>query len=148
MSEWSEKRIPMVARVLLGLIFTVMGFNGFFQFIPLPSMPEPAGAFMGALAATGYMLPLIKITEIVGGLMLLSGRYVPLGLTLLAPNVVNITLFHVFLAPSGLLMAFIVLALEIYLAWSYRDVFRPMLSANVRTTESKPVTQRFAHDHS
>lgn len=148
MSEWSEKRIPAIARVVLGLIFTVMGINGFLQFIPMPPMPEEAGAFMGALAATGYMMPLIKITEIVGGLMLLSGKYVPFGLTLLAPGVVNILLFHAFLAPSGLLMALVVVALEGYLAWSYRDVFRPMLSANVRTTESKAPAQRFAHDHS
>ena len=55
------------ARIVLGLIFFVFGLNYFGKFLPLPELSEPAGAFMGALAASGYMFPLVKITEIVGG---------------------------------------------------------------------------------
>lgn len=148
MSDWKERKLPAAARIVLGLIFVVMGLNGFLGFMPMPPMPEAAGEFMGALAATGYMMPLIKITEVVGGLMLLSARYVPLGLTILAPNIVNIFLFHAVLAPSGLAIAVTLVALEVYLAYSYRDVFRPLLSATQKTTDAKAPQQRFAHDPS
>lgn len=147
MSAWNERRLPLIARLVLGVIFAVMGFNGFFHFIPMPEMPEAAGGFMGALAATGYMMPLIKIVEIVGGLLLLMGRYIPLGIALLAPVIVNIVLFHLFLAPSGLPIALLLLVAEIYLVWSYRDVFRPMLSVTTRPTDSKAPSRRFAYDH-
>ncbi len=115
------------ARVLLGLIFTVFGLNGFFHFIPQPPMSGPPAAFMGALFASGYFFPLLKTTEVISGLLLLSGRLVPLALTLLASIVVNIFAFHAFLAPSGLAVAVGVVALEAFLAWSYRSAFRPML---------------------
>ena len=86
-------------------------------------------AFGGALMATGYMFPLIKGTEVLAGALLLCNRFVPLALTILAPVIVNIVAFHVFLAPSGLTMTWVVLALELYLAWGYRSYFRPMLAA-------------------
>jgi len=120
---------PPAARILLGLVFFVFGLNGFLQFIPQPPAPPAAGAFMGALAATGYMFPLIKGVEVIGGAMLLSNRFVPLALALIAPNVVNIVLFHAVLAPGGLPVALFVLALEIYTAWSYRDAYASMLRA-------------------
>jgi uncharacterized membrane protein YphA (DoxX/SURF4 family) len=122
------------ARIVLGLIFTVFGLNGFFHFLPLPELPEKAGAFMGALGATGYMFPLIKATEVVGGLMLLAGRFVPLGLTLLAPVVVNILLFHVVLAPSGMAMTLVIVVLEVFLAWAYRGSFTGVLDAGAKPT--------------
>jgi hypothetical protein len=85
--------------------------------------------FLGALAATGYMFPLLKGTEVAAGLLLLSGRFVPLALALLAPVIVNIVAFHAFLAPAGMALPILVLALEIYLAWTRRASFRPMLAA-------------------
>jgi hypothetical protein len=115
--------------VLLGLIFLVFGLNGFLGFIPQPPIPDKAGAFAGALAATGYMFPLIKSVEVIGGAMLLSNRFVPLALALIAPNVVNIVLFHAVLAPGGLGIALLVLALEVAAAWSYRDAYASMLRA-------------------
>jgi uncharacterized membrane protein YphA (DoxX/SURF4 family) len=120
---------PPAARLLLGLVFFVFGLNGFLQFMPNPPMPAGAGAFMGGLAATGYMFPLIKGIEVIGGALLLSNRFVPLALAFLAPNVVNIVLFHAVLAPGGLPVALFVLALEIFAAWSYRDAYASMLHA-------------------
>jgi uncharacterized membrane protein YphA (DoxX/SURF4 family) len=123
---------PAVARVLFGLIFLVFGLNGFLQFFPTPpNLPERVTTFMGGLMATGYLFPLIKGTEVVVGVLLLANRFVPLALALIAPNVVNIVLFHAALEPSGLPIAILVLALELYLAWSYRDVYAPMLGAKV-----------------
>lgn len=123
-------KLPLVARILLGLIFFVFGLNGFFNFLPAPEMPAPAMDFMGALVATGYFLPFLKLVETVCGLLLLVGRFVPLALTVLAPVVVNIVLFHLFMAPSGIAFGLVALVLGIYLAWCYRSSFRGVLDAN------------------
>jgi uncharacterized membrane protein YphA (DoxX/SURF4 family) len=121
------------ARILLGLIFTVTGLNGFLNFLPQPAAPMPPGAvaFAGAMLKTGYLMPLLMATQLVSGLLLLAGRWVPLALALLAPVVVNIVAFHLFLAPAGLPPAGLVLVLEAYLAWAYRGAFRPMLAWRV-----------------
>ena len=143
-----SRHAPTAARILLGLVFLVFGLNGFLNFIPQPPPPDRAMAFMGALAGTGYMFPLIKGVEVVAGAMLLSNRFVPLALALLAPNVVNIVLFHSVLAPAGLPVALMVLALELYAAWSYRRAYAPMLHARTSTTapagEKSPVESHAA----
>jgi hypothetical protein len=118
-----------IARVLFGLVFFVFGLDGFLHFVPQPTTPPPEGAlaFGMALLQSGYMFPLIKGTELVGGALLLGNRFVPLALVLLAPIVVNIVAFHVFLAPSGMLLSLVLLAFEIGLAWAYRAAYRPLL---------------------
>ncbi len=119
----------VLARSVLGLIFFVFGLNGFLHFYE-PAPPHGAIAqFMGGLAATGYMLPLIKGVEVVGGMLLLANRFVPLALALLAPDVVNIVLFHAFMDPKRAGIAVVLLGLEVFLAWSRRDLYRPMLRA-------------------
>lgn len=122
---------PTVARVALGLIFFVFGLNGFLNFIPPPTEPMPEGAVsLGvALMNSGYLFQFIKGTEVLGGLLLLCNRFVPLALVILAPIVLNIVAFHLFLLPSGLGMAFAVLAIELYLAWAYRRAYAPLLTA-------------------
>jgi uncharacterized membrane protein YphA (DoxX/SURF4 family) len=122
-------KAPQVARVLLGSIFLIFGLNGLLGFIPQPPPPAAALPFIGGLAAAGYLLPLLKLSEIFAGALLLSSRFVPLALAVLAPIVVNIVAFHVFLAPAGIGLALLVLLLEIYLAWTYRAAYRPMLAA-------------------
>jgi uncharacterized membrane protein YphA (DoxX/SURF4 family) len=126
--------LPASARVLMGLLFFVSGLNGFLNFLPEPSVTLPAGAaaFSGALLNTGYMFPLIMASQLIVGALLLVNRFVPLALALLAPFVVNSIAFHIFLEPSGRPMAFVVLAFELYLAWTYRAAFRPMLRARAR----------------
>ncbi|MFT3775320.1 MAG: DoxX family protein [Minicystis sp.] len=121
---------PAVVRVLLGLLFLVAGLNGFLNFLPQPSDPIPEGAAALGLAfvKAGYMFPLIKGTEVIVAVMLLSNRFVPLALAILAPVAINILAFHAFLAPSGVAIPVVVLAMEIYLAWSYRKAYRPMLA--------------------
>lgn len=126
-------RLPTIARYLLGLLFFVFGLNGFLNFMPMPPPPEgPAGAFMGGLAAAGYMFPLIKGTEVVAGALLLAGRSVPLALVLLAPVIVNIVLFHLFLMPGGYGLLTLIVGLELYLAWAYRRSFVGVLNPGAR----------------
>lgn len=123
--------LPPTARILMGLMFLVFGLNGFLHFIPQPkaAMPEAAAAFAGALMKTGYMMPLVMGTQLIVGLLLLLNRFVPLALALIAPIIVGIVSFHVFLAPATIGPGIAVLVLELYLAWAYRNAFRPMLAA-------------------
>jgi hypothetical protein len=114
------------------LVFFVFGLNGFFHFIPQAPPTGSALTFIGGLAATGYFLPLLKGTEVLAGVLLLSNRYVPLALTVLAPIIVNILAFHFFLAPAGAPLALMVLALELYLAWKYRAAFRGVLESRTK----------------
>lgn len=134
MAEAPERKsiarfLPVAARILMALIFTVLGLNGFLNFLPQPSnMPEGAAAFLGALAATGYMVPLLSGVQVIVGALLLFNRFVPLALALIAPVIVNIIAYHIFLDPRSIGLALVVLALEIYLAWVHRRAFRPMLA--------------------
>jgi hypothetical protein len=122
---------PPAARFLLGAVFFVFGLNGFLNFIPPPSEPVPQGAMAFGLAMmnTGYFMQLVKGTEVLCGLLLLSNRFVPLSLVVLAPVVLNILAFHAFLAPSGVGMAIAILALTLYLAWVNRRAYAPLLRA-------------------
>ncbi len=113
----------IITRVLLGLVFAVFGSNAFLHFIPMPPMQGQAGAFIGALISSGYIY-VIALLQVVGGLLLLIGaRFVPLGLTLLGPVIVNIMLYHIFLDQSGLAMACVISILALFLLWVYRYKF-------------------------
>jgi len=121
------KIASMIARYLLGLVFVVFGLNGFLQFIPQGPMPTGVpGQFMGALFASHYMLPVFAF-QLIGGILLLINRYVPLGLTILAPVIVNILMVHILLLPAGLPLAIIVLILWILVFVSVRPAFDGIL---------------------
>ncbi len=128
-------QLPNAARILLGLVFFVFGLNGFLNFLPQPPLPEAAAPFVTGLFQSGYFFPFLKGVEVTASLLLLTGVFVPLALAVLAPIVVNIALFHLFLAPS-LPMVVLLLGLEIYLAWTYRDAFASML--RLRTSPRAP----------
>lgn len=122
------KTTVLIARMVLGFVFLVFGLNGFLRFLPQPAMPQGAVSFFGALAASGYMLPLLFATQIVGGALVLVGM-VPLGLVILAPVIVNIVAFHVFLAPDGLPLALVVCAVALFLALRHRGSYGPLFVA-------------------
>ena len=121
------KIITIIARTLLGLIFVVFGLNAFFNFIPMPPPKgDLAGEFMKALFVSHYLYA-VKCFEITGGLLLLSGRFTALGLTLVGPVVVNILFYHTFLDRSGLPMAIILSALSLFLLWRNSSAFAGLL---------------------
>lgn len=124
------KIASLSARYLLGLIFLVFGLNGFLHFIPMPPPTGTAGQFLGALFVSNY-LSVIFALQLAGAVLLLLGRYVPLGLTLLAPVIVNIFLFHILMAPSGLPLASVVAVLWAIVAISVWPAFAGLLQQRV-----------------
>jgi uncharacterized membrane protein YphA (DoxX/SURF4 family) len=120
------KILTIIARSLLGLVFVVFGLNAFLQFIPAPPPQGLAGDFVKALFMSHYLYA-VAVLQIAGGALLLLGRFVPLGLTLLGPVIVNILLFHIFLDPAGLAVAVVVGALALFLLWAYRAAFSGLI---------------------
>jgi uncharacterized membrane protein YphA (DoxX/SURF4 family) len=122
--------VPVIARVLMGLAFTAFGLNAFVPFMGQgkAEMPQAAMDFAGAMMKTGYMFKLVGGTQLVAGVLLLFGLFVPLALILLMPVLVNIILFHVFLSPAlgAFAPGIVLMVLELYLAWAYRDYYRPL----------------------
>ena len=144
------KTATIISRVLLGLIFVTFGSNMFLHFIHMPPPPEgPARDFMTALFVSHYLY-VVGALQVVGGLLLLTGRWTPLGLALVGPVIVNIVCFHVLMAPAGLPMAIVVSALALPLLWIYRQNFAGIL-AGARApldSRSQQVTARTATAHS
>jgi uncharacterized membrane protein YphA (DoxX/SURF4 family) len=120
------KIATIIARVLLGLVFTIFGSNAFLHFIPMPPMSGPSGDFITAMYTTHYLY-VVAGCQVLGGLILLIGRYVPLGLTLLGPVIVNILCFHIFMNHEGLPLALVVAVLALFLLWRHRANFAGLL---------------------
>jgi putative oxidoreductase len=112
----------LVARILLGLLFLVFGLNGFFHFIPMPPPPGLAGQYFTVLFVSHYLVP-VFLLQVVGGVLLLVNRYVPLALILLGPVLVNILMFHSLMAPEGLPMALITTVLWLIVFAGVRKAF-------------------------
>lgn len=119
----------LIARILLGLIFVVFGLNGFLQFIPQQPIPPQAGQFAGLLFTTHYYIVVFAL-QFIGGVLMLVGRYIPLGLVILGPIIVNILLFHIHMAPSGIGPGLLVTVLWFVVFAAHRESFRGILSAN------------------
>lgn len=123
------KIATIIARSLLGLILVVFGSNMFLHFIPIPPPPEgPAREFMTALYVSHYLY-VVGALQVVGGLLLFTGRRTPLGLTLVGPVIVNIVCFHALMAPAGLPMAIVVSLLALFLLWRYREHFAGLVKS-------------------
>jgi putative oxidoreductase len=117
------KIATIIVRSLLGLIFVVFGANMFLNFIHMPPPPEgPAREFFTALFISHYIY-VIGAVQVVGGLLLFTGRWTPMGLALVGPVIVNIVCFHALMAPAGLPMAIVVSALALFVLWRYREHF-------------------------
>ena len=121
-----NSKITMVLRLLLAIILLVFGLNKFFNFMPMPPMEGPPGDFMAALGKTGYMFPLIALTEVVAGALLLVNKFKGLALILVSIISVNIVLFHIALAPAGIGLAAVVAILNIILIYANWKKFRTL----------------------
>jgi len=117
------KIAALISRILLGLIFVVFGLNGFLHFLDMGPMPTGvAGQFLGALAQSHYLFVVAGL-QVVGGALLMVNRYVPLALVILGPVIVNILLYHVLMAPAGILLAIVATILWVIVFISHRQSF-------------------------
>lgn len=120
------KIVVIASRILLGLTFFVFGLNSFIQFIPgSPPATGFAGAFLGALIGSHYVF-FVGGVQLIGGVLLLANRFVPLALTLLAPVIANIIVFHLTMQLEGLPPGIVAAALWAILAWKLRNYFAPL----------------------
>jgi putative oxidoreductase len=128
------KAVSIIARYLLGLMFAVFGLNGFLNFINQPPPTNPlALQFFVAISASHFAAFFFAV-QLIGGLLLLSGFFVPLALTLLAAELYNILAFHVTLAPASIAPALAASVLWVLVFLQYRESFKSIFSA-------KPATQ-------
>jgi putative oxidoreductase len=117
------KIAALISRILLGLLFLVFGLNGFLMFLPMGPVPTGlAGQFVTALLQSHYVL-VVSALQVIGGALLLVNRYVPLGLTLLGPIIVNIFLYHLLLFHMGVGIAAVVAILWCIVAFYHRQAF-------------------------
>lgn len=126
-----KQKIPLIARYLLGLIFFIFGGAGLLNLLPPPpDMPEKLMTFMNGLMATGYFFPLLKGTETLCGLLLLTGFAPALALVILAPISINIFMLHSFLTPgiNNLVLPLVIGVLHILAARGYWHVYRPLFT--------------------
>jgi len=123
------KHVFTAARILLGLIFLVFSLNYWLQFIPIPGQPEGShgASFMGAIFMTKF-LTVVKVLELVGGVLLLSGRYVNLGLTLLGPIIISIALFHLLVAPGNYGLTIVICVLALVTLIGQKDYIRAIFA--------------------
>ena len=127
-ASWRSSKAAFVSRVLLGLLLISGGINNLLARNPV-SNPTPEGDwFLGVLQETGYLLHAVAITEILVGVLLLSGRFLPLALVLFAPIILNIFLFHIFLQFAGVEIALVAAAFYAHLVYIHRHRFSGILS--------------------
>jgi putative oxidoreductase len=122
------KRLSLILKILLGLVFVVFGLNYFLHFIPAPPMSGLPAQAMGVLAGSGWMT-IVKVLEIALGAMLLANFYAPLALVLLAPITVNIAVFHALIHPEGLPMGIVLLIIHVILLFLHKSYYQGMLRA-------------------
>lgn len=131
------KITTLVARNLLGLMFVVFGLNGFLHFLPMP--PPPAGLaarYLTVLSASHYMVP-VFLLQLLGGILLLANRFVPVALVLLGPVIVNILMYHVLMAPAGLLPGLAALALWLLVFYRMRAAFASVFTIREESPDRK-----------
>jgi uncharacterized membrane protein YphA (DoxX/SURF4 family) len=131
-----KEKLPSVLRVALGLLFLFHGIAALARVLPQPALADRALVFMQGLAASGWLFPLAMITEAVAGALLLLDVATPLALILLAPVLVNILGFHLFLAPAGAPVAIALVAIEIYLAWVHREAWKPLVASRKKARQA------------
>ncbi len=119
----------IIVRVLVGLLFLFASITYFLNVVPPPELTGDAKAFTDGINAARYLMPLVKVIELVCGIAFVAGRFVPLAIVLIMPIAVNILLVHAFLRPDALPVAVVLFAALLFLAYAHREHYRPLLAA-------------------
>ena len=123
----------IIVRTLMGLLFLFASIVVLFNLVPKPDLTGAVKTFNEGLEAAPYFMTLLKVTELLCGLAFVTGRFVPLATVVIAPVIINIFLFHLFLDHTGLPVAIFLVAAEIFVAYYYRKAYMPLLSAKYAT---------------
>ncbi|WCL49127.1 DoxX family protein [Leptospira sp. GIMC2001] len=123
------KIATLVVRILLGFIFTASSIVVLFDLVPQPELTGTMKTFNDGIKASGYLMPLVKITELVCGISLLVGRFVPLSLIVIAPVTVNILMVHIFIDTEGLPIAVLLTLGNLFLAYVYREKYKGLFDS-------------------
>lgn len=119
----------ILVRVLMGLLFAFSAIVFLFKLMPVPEMTGDMKIFMDGMTASGYLMTTVKIVELIVAIAFVTGRFVPLATVVIFPVILNILMVHLILAPEGLVMAILLLAGNLFLAWVHRDKYKSMLAA-------------------
>jgi len=123
-----KKKILLVVGILFGLMFINSGLNKFLNYIPVPDdLPETMVKVMGAMMEIGWLMPLVAVAEIAGGILFMIPRTRALGAIVIFPVMIGIVLTHIINAPSGLVMALILLAINLWVIFENREKYLPMI---------------------
>ena len=116
----------IVVRSLMGLLFLFASVTYLFKLITPPPLTGAMKTFNDGLLASVYLMPTVKVIELLCGLAFVTGRFVPLAAVLIAPIIVNILGVHLFLGPEGLPVAVFLVLANAFLAWHHRDSYKPL----------------------
>jgi uncharacterized membrane protein YphA (DoxX/SURF4 family) len=119
----------IIVRILMGLMFAFASIAFFFKLFDAPEQTGSVKIFNDGIEASGYLMPTVKVFELLCAIAFLSGRFVPLATVVILPIILNILLFHAFLQPSGLPIAVLLLIGDLFLAYYYRDKYKSMLAS-------------------
>lgn len=123
-----KNKILLILSILFGLMFINSGLNKFFNYMPMPDeMPENMIKLMTAFLEIGWLLPLVAVAEIIGGLLFMIPRLRPMGAIVIFPVMVGIVLTHIVNEPSGLPIALVLLAINIWVIFENREKYLPMI---------------------
>ena len=119
----------LIIRILMGLMFAFASIAFFFKLVDAPEQTGSVKIFNDGISASIYLMPTVKVFELLCAIAFLSRRFVPLATVVIFPITLNILLFHVFLEPSGLPVAVLLMLGNLFLAFYYRDKYKPMLAS-------------------
>ncbi|WP_040299807.1 DoxX family protein [Arcticibacter svalbardensis] len=128
-----KKKILFVICLLFGLMFINAGLNKFFNYMPVPKdLPENMIKLMTAFMQIGWLMPLIAVAEIVGGVLFITNKFRALGAIVIFPVMIGILLTHLLIAPSGLPIALVLFAINIWVIIENRKKYLPMINEQTK----------------
>ena len=123
-----KKKILFVVSLLFGLLFINAGLNKIFMYMPPPpDLPAEIVKAMSAFNELKWLMPLVAVVEIIGGILVITNRFRALGAIVIFPAMCGILLFHIITAPSGLIMAIILMGINVWMMFENREKYMPMV---------------------
>ena len=123
-----KKKILFVVSLLFGLVFINSGLNKFFNYIPVPKdLPESLVKLMGAFLEIKWLLPLIAVAEIIGGIFVIIPKYRALGAIIIFPVMVGVLLTHIINVPLGLILAIVLFVINLWIIIENREKYMQMI---------------------